>query len=556
MNRTIFTVTLLCALSTAHSSDKLLEIANQTFPGYTVRIKDYSYHDFDLLIEELLTEQPSQRNFQNRIDRAQLTINELEQTFVPRINFGLNQQNLDFRKRLVSIHTRVPVEWDNANPQQIDIKLPNGGHGLLWLPKPTKYEWRDIDIHGSRPYKGHSFGFTTGVQYNYHSGIALELLNLNVYKRLDPETYGYDWFSSIDNTVSIPLLKIFNSNLSPRETDIKNIEHEIENLKISAELNKSREKHRIRSMLLGLYLAWQRYDFYQEMINLTREQIAEVDVLSEKSHLTVLEEIAIGSELQSYLSTENIVFYEILSYASALKSEGDLLFIYRLEDVDIEAEIETIERKTAEFLDLKNLNQVLSESPQLRIMKNNLKSTKANLALYRPANIFQLDLVGSVSMLTSSDLGYKYPAEAVRMAFTNPDGLSTSVGLQFSMPLSFKESDFRYRTAVKDYQIAAEDLIASRADFKKHYLDMRINLLNLKENLRAAEANLEFAKNRFEISNEFFKIDRITAFEFNSYRKEKIQKEFAQKEAHINYYTALAEFLSLMDLSSDVRNRQ
>ncbi|MFP4681513.1 MAG: TolC family protein [Chitinispirillaceae bacterium] len=542
---------ILLFLLSAEGNEGLLKLARQAFPGYMIDIEKCSYSELDQLLDRLQEEQPKGRALQKQIEQAEFRIHELQQSFVPRFNMGINHQRTDFRERMVSVYTKVPVEWDNANPEQVDITLPNGGHGLLWMPKPTEYDWKYIQTHASRPYEGNSAGFSTGLHYNYHSGISLDLLNLNVKKRFSPETYGYDWYSSLDNSIVIPLLKILNSNLSPRETEIKNIKNTIENLGISLKQNQTKEKNRLLTLLLRLYLSWEKHHFYRKMIHITREQIAEVNELGDKNHLTVSEEIAIGNELQGYLSTQNIIFYEIISSASALNSKDSSLTIYRITKVDVAGEIKQLEKKAAHYLNLGNLERNLAHNPQMKIMENNLENIKSNLELNRKTSKIDLDLTGSVSLLTSSDLGFKTPFEATKMVFTNPDGLNTSVGMQFSMPISFRESDYKYQAAVKNYQIAAENFLASKADLKKNFHEMRIRLLNLKENVRAAQANLQYAKSRLKMSSELHELKRVSAFEYNSYRKEKIRSEFALKEAQIKYFTALAEFWAMMKYTSE-----
>lgn len=544
--RKLFYLLLVFLPLAAQNSDSLLFLAGRVFPGYAVEIRDYHYANLEQLITQLQKVQPAERTLQKRIEQARLKIQELQQAYVPQFRMGINQQITDIRERLVSIYTKVPVEWDNANPEQIDVNLPNGGHGILWMPKPTKYDWRNIDIHASRPYESNSAGFSTGLHYDYHSGISLDILNLNLNKRFSPETYGYDWYSSLDNTITIPLLKIFNSDLSPRESEIRAIEKGIENLQVSRELNRSREKSRLLSLLLKLYLVWEKESFYRQMVELTREQTGEIAALNSKNHLTVLEKIAVENELQSYLSSSNITSYEILAYSQAIRNERDSLVIYHPREIDLKAEISQLEESTLHLLDLANLEQTLTKSPELRMQENNLQTIKANLVQNSRYGKIQLDLVGSISMFTSSDLGFKSPAEAAKMAFTNPDGLNSSVGMQFSMPLSFRESDYRYRSALREFQIAAEEYLSSRAEFKRNYHDLRINLLNLRENLRVAQNNLEYAEKRLKISAEFFSLKRISAFEYNSYHKEELKSQYALKEAMINYCNALAEFRGML----------
>lgn len=547
-------VILLCFLSSS-GDDSILQVAAGLFPGYTIENREYSYKNIDRLIDELLEEQPAYQALRKRISQAALRINELEQTYVPRFKMGVNTQKYDFRERYVTVYKKVPVEWDNENPEQIDIDLPNGGKGLIWIPKPTKYEMRYIDLHASRPYEGNSAGFTTGLNYEYHSGISLDLMNLRLNKRFSPETYGFDWYSSLDNTITIPVLKIFQSNRSPRETEIKNIKRNIENLEISAEMLRAQEKNRLRMLLLNLYLSWEKHHFFKSMIELTKKQINEVNTLSTMNQMTISEKIATENELQGFLSTENIGYFEILSIVSALRNSGDSLIIYRLSDVSIEQEIAVLEKKTAEYLNLGNLKKTLSLAPQLRIQENNLKNAKAQLSSLRKSDKIQLDLTGSLSLFTSSDLGFKSPVEAVKMALTNPDGMNSMVGMQFSMPLSFKETDYQYRIAAKEYEIASDEFRAAQKDYEKRFHDSRINILNLKEGVRAAQANCQYAQSRLQISEEFFKLKRISAYEYNSYRKENLRREYALKEAQINYHNALADFLSVISLNSIDKKR-
>lgn len=550
MNRIFSIFIILFSLST-EGNNSLLKLASQAFPGYEVNIEQCSYSDLDGLLSRLQQEQPRGRAIYKQIEQAKFRIHELQQTFVPRFNMGLSHERIDFRKRMASVYTKIPVEWDNANPEQVDITLPNGGHGILWMPKPTEYDWRYVKTHASRPYEGNSAAFNSGLRYDYHSGISLDLLNLNVKKRFSPETYGYDWYSTLDNTIVIPLLKILNSNLSPRETEINNIRNTIENLEISLTQTMTQEKIRLLTLLLQLHLSWEKHNFYRRMVHITREQIAEVNEMGDKNHLTVSEEIAIGNELQGYLSTQNIVFYEIISSASALNSQDSSLTIYKLTEIDIDRETEELEKKAARYLNLRNLENNLNRNPQMKIMENKLENIKSNLELNKKANQINLDLTGSVSLLTSSDLGFKTPFEATKMVFMNPDGLNTSVGMLFSMPISFRKSDYKYRAAVKEYQIAAENFLASKADLKKSYHDTRIQLLNLKENVRAAQANLQYATSKLKISSEFYELKRVSAYEYNSYRKEKIRGEYALKETQIRYFISLAEFWAMMNYYSE-----
>lgn len=540
---------LISSVLSAYNDEDILDLAKQVFPGYNIEIKEYIFSDLPGLIKELEKKQNIGQSLEKQIEQAELKVRELQKSYVPQFKLGTSHQITDIKERYVSIYTKVPVEWDNSNPEQIDITLPNGGHGLLWMPLPTEYDWRYVDIHASRPYEGNTLNFNTGLQYNYHSGISLELLNLNVNKRFSPETYGYSWYSSLDNSVTVPLLKIFNSDLSPMETEIAGIRKMQENLKISLKLNEIQQRNRLQSMFLELYLSWERNNFYSKMIDIIENQMKQINKLSEEKSITITEKISVENELQNYVSSVNIEYYKILGFSFAFKKDDGSLTIYKPSRVELDKKIEKLETDAKEYLNLKNLDKIIINNPNLKILENNLKNSRSQIRMTSKLNYIQLDLIGSVSSFTSSDLGYKNPDKAIKKVFVDPDGFNTTVGLQFSTPLSFKDSDYQYESAVKDYQILYEDFLASKEEFLNNYHDLRISLLSQKESVSAAQANYDFAQKNFQMNEEFYNLKRVSEFEYDSYLKEEVKAEINLKTAKIDYYTALENFLAFISIN-------
>ncbi|MDY0016666.1 MAG: TolC family protein [Candidatus Delongbacteria bacterium] len=540
---------LIPYMLSANDDKDLIDLANKIFPGHNIEIKEYVFSDLPGLFDELEKKQNIGKSLEKQIEQAELKIRELQKSYVPLFKFGSSHQSVDIKERFVSIYTRVPVEWDNVNPEQIDITLPNGGHGLLWLPMPTEYDWRYVDIHASRSYEGNSLNFNTGFQYNYHSGISLELLSVNLNKRFSPETYGFSWYSSLDNSVTIPILKIFNSDLSPMETEIAGIRKMQENLKISLKLNRILQRNRLQSMFLELYLSWERNDFYSNMISIIENQMKQINKLSEEKNITITEKISVENELQNYISLVKMESYKILRLSYAFIKDDGSVTIYKPSRVELDKKIEQLEKEAEVYTDLKNIDKIITNNPNLKILENNLNNSRSRIRMTSKLNFVQLDLIGSVSSFTSSDLGYKNPEEAVKKVFIDPDGLNTSVGIQFSIPLSFKDSEFQYQSAVKDYQILYEEFLASKEEFISNYHDLRISLLSKRENLSAAKSSYDFAHKNYLMKEEFFNLKRVSEFEFESYLKEEVKAKINLKTAKIDYYTALENLLAFISIN-------
>ncbi len=109
--------------------------------------------------------------------------------------------------REVIVNTRVPVEWDNENPIISNINLPNGGVGIIWLPRPIGWAFKDIPINASDDYRDQTVVGTIGLTKKYDFGLQLNATAYSLNYRIDPVTYGFPWSNQMSASFTMPLMK-------------------------------------------------------------------------------------------------------------------------------------------------------------------------------------------------------------------------------------------------------------------------------------------------------------------------------------------------------------
>ncbi|MBN1968212.1 MAG: TolC family protein [Candidatus Delongbacteria bacterium] len=523
-------------------SDEIQKIASKTFPDRSIVYKSISEMDLNQFFSDRKKTIPAIKSINLQIEKMKLDIAELEKSYVPSFYINTSQQFFDLKERLVTINTKVPVEWDNDNPEQVDINLPNGGHGILWLPKPTEYEYKDIEIHASRPYQSMYTMVNTGFNYQYHSGVSLNILNLGVSKRYSPDAYGFSWFSSLDNSITIPVLKILNSEKSERELQKDAMDKQIKILEKVENSLFAGERDKLIDAFLQLSLAWKQSELNKKMTELAYEQIEDYKLLVDRPNYSPLEKISIENNYNSIKNSQNIYYQQILQYSSKLMQNDSTFVVYSPEKFDIDSLLNNSKERFIKFSNEKE-ELLFKDNFTITSIENSIKSAVDLLSTISPKNKIQLDLVGSLGLSTSSDLGYKTFEESIEKVFVDPDGLNASVGVQFSIPLSMDNINYQYHSALKNIEIMKAELEQNRLDFLSGSREMKMNILNLEENLRSITENSKFSSKRYYEINEFYKLSRVTRLEYNSCMMDMLKAEISVYESKIMLISAYHKFI-------------
>ncbi len=482
------------------------------------------------------------KNIEALIKQREYEIKSLKTSFVPLFNFSSGYNNLNFKERLVSVYSKIPVEWDNENLEKIDINLPNGGHGLLWLPKPIEYAWKYNDVHASREYESGNAFIGMGLNHTYQSGVKLNLMGLNLTRKFLPKSYGFSWSSTLSNSITVPLLELFDNQDSESEKEIKRLRAVIDSYQISLKNLKKNEVIALYSSFLALYLNWQEIKLNQRLEKLLELQIKALEFLFEKRKITIFEKKRIENEYQNILNRQRQLYYEVIKNSNELDFAEESYFLFMIDSFDINLATKTLEDKALLNASKIDLDKILAGSEEFNLALNNLENQKWQLNQAKRAIKPSLELSGGLDLYVSNDLGYETPVEALQYLISNPDGYNLQAQLDFAMPLSFASGRYNYQAVKARYNSEVENLRRIKNELKLKFNEFKIALLGRKTQISSLENSYFFQKEQYLKAKEFYRLKRITEYDYAAYKKELYLAEFNLEKSRADYLNLLLKY--------------
>lgn len=521
----------------------LIRIASELFPEQailpdTVRIR--TFHDVPPF-----TEPPEIKQIAARLREMEARYTSLRFGNIPYLNLSLAQNEYQAYERFAEIYSHVPVAWDNENPEQIDINLPNGGHGLVWVPKPIEYEWKFIETHASREYHSRYSTASMGLYYQFPFGATLHLMNLSLGYKHEPKNYGFPWYTTLTNSFSVPLVDLFDPASSSQTMQEENLRNQISlqrDLLDQTRTNLGRER---LLQLLQLYAQWRQLLLNQSMIELTAIQLEDIDQLYQRQMVSTFDRLNLQRQYQEQLAGREQLLYSLILSSAGLQQTGNSFVLYFPEVPDPDSLIATFEDKLpsdpADFERIHDLSAVKSAENGISVAKNDLLLMERKS---RPD--VNLDL--SMDMFESNDLGYSDAWKAFQNVSANPDGINWTATLSWRVPMTWF-SENRERNAAKEnvqaQQAYRSQLEQSLVEEARNY---RVAVIQSKAGVASAMETLRYNRERLEGGKALLAGKRISRLEYVSYLKEYHNAEFGLLQARIQYIAAILRLLRFLEI--------
>ena len=272
------------------------EGCKRLFPEKKVLIDTLAGRNIVTLLEEHLKTSPSLAQIVAQKRSADLTYDAYESSFSPNLLFNLGYYSYDTYYREVTVNANIPVKWDNENPIISNITLPNGGEGIIWLPRPLEWEYKDIPLNASGDYRNEILTSSVGMNYTFPWGLSIGAFNYELDHRFNPETYGFSWSTRVSSSVSMPIFKDagVEGNWQWISKEMSMIDTRIQDESMKAMRNA------IVSEVLEdyylLYLAYEKILILKRMQEILDIQTQDVDKLTEDQRITVSENIKMKSQ--------------------------------------------------------------------------------------------------------------------------------------------------------------------------------------------------------------------------------------------------------------------
>jgi len=466
---------------------------------------------------------------------------------IPRFNFVLGYNNYQSFERYASIYSHIPVAWDNDNPQQIDINLPNGGHGLIWVPQPTQFDWQYVPVHASYDNEiSSSFG-NAGFNYSFLNGVSINFLNIKASYKISPEDYGFPWSAVVSNNIDIPVLQLLGLYYSDQEAELKSIESELDtkNIQIDSERKYFGLKEKID--LLKICSQWYELNKIQRQVILSEKQYENLQQLSELQKVNAYELFNLDQEIQALKDRKDLLMYQVIINSNQFSPKESNLLILP-DSIMIDSIIENLENKLTDKLNSKKLDDFAVNSSQLKIIDNQIRQAELNLKQSSKNSVIEVNLQFGVDMFQSDNLGYKSVWESLQESVSNPDGYNLNGNLLLSIPLNFFSPRIRYTSNKKDLE--SKKILKNQLIYEQNRLleEMKFNVIQRSHEVDSQANNCEISKLKLRNFADLLDISRISETDYLYYEKGLLSSEIALFNAQTDYVISLLNFLNALEV--------
>jgi hypothetical protein len=527
--------------------EDVLNEAKKLYPERRIHADSLNFSDMPLFVQKLLddSEYLNGQLFYTASER--LRGNSEISAGVPNLSLSIGENAYQMFNRLATIEGLIPVEWDNDNPIQVDINLPNGGRGYLWMPKPTRYEYQTIQFHASNESSDQTAFATFGLNHDMPFGVSLNLMNLSLYYK-PLRNYGYPYSSALTNGVSISVWEL----LSPSKRRSNAGDALVENSVFTQRL--LYEKEFASHCLMGLsdflmlgYLSESGKILYQED-SLSQIQLADMDILYKKGIISTTDQISVLSGYDRLLSQRQGQIYDFLRLNRRLNKKDDVLKLWFPSVGSMDSIITRLESGLKGVFMPESIEHFSGNNPDIKIANSSLKTEKIVFASSELALLPDFSIAGSISMYESDNVGYESVTKAIEKVYQNPDGFSWTVSANLSYPVSNRSG----RLAVQSQRelVRSREFMLSHAkeEYYKTADGFLISLNAKREKATLAKLNLERERTSLDDAGRLYSTSRITRFSYISYQKRFLELEVQSLQAEMELLSLLFEIYTFFGI--------
>ncbi|MDD3051576.1 MAG: TolC family protein [Candidatus Cloacimonetes bacterium] len=465
---------------------------------------------------------------------------------IPRLNIGFGYNSYQSFERYASIYSHIPTAWDNDNPQQIDINLPNGGHGLIWVPQPTEYNWQYVPVHASYDNKvANTYGIA-GFNYSFLNGVNINFLNVKSSYKLSPEDYGFPWSTVVSNTINIPLLQLLGLYFSDSEANLKSLDSEVDSKEIQIRSEQKYFSLKEKTDILNTCLQWYELKKLQKQIQLSRKQYENLRHLSELQKVNAYELFNLDQEIKALVDRKDFLINQLIVNSSQFSEEAEKILILP-DSIMTESITKKLERKISEHLETENFEEIVKNSLQIKILENQITQAEINLKQSSKNSAIDLDLQIGVDMFQSDNLGYKSIWKSIEESVSNPDGYNLTGNLYLSIPLNFFSPKIGY-SANKENLESKKNL---RNQFiyeqKRNLEEMHFAVIRNHNEVVSQIRNYDLSRLKRENFSDMLQKSRISETDYLYYEKGLLSSEITLFNARINYIISMLSFLNTLE---------
>jgi hypothetical protein len=549
---------LIIATLPMRSQDRLdISVINEgckrLFPEKKVQIDTLAGRNIVRLLEEHLKTSPSLAQIVAQKRSADLTYDAYESSFSPNLLFNLGYYSYDTYYREVTVNANIPVKWDNENPIISNITLPNGGEGIIWLPRPLEWEYKDIPLNASGDYRNEILTSSVGMNYTFPWGLSISAFNYELDHRFNPETYGFSWSTRVSSSVSMPIFKDagVEGNWQWISKEMSMIDTRIQDESMKAMRNAIVSE--VLEDYYMLYLAYEKILILKRMQDILDIQTQDVDKLTEDQRITVSENIKMKSQQRNIEFEIESAVNNFVYLSQKLDPEqvlNDTVKIYIPYSIDFEKAKEDAYLIYLHHTSISGMEILIEEHPTVNISEFSLIQAELNEKYMYNQTLPDIDFTGYVQAFEVNNLGFSTPWDAMGKSVIHPDGVTYTVGLQYTLPLSsyyeeqYKAAKYQKESMLQEIQVKKKSL----SDLLKQYIFYVKNSYDYIENTkRDIEINQKIMNTH---AQPLFDAKRLNRYDYNSYKNEIEVANLAMNLALTQYFTYFFEFAGDMNINS------
>ena len=539
--------------SSAQLQDDILKSFEKIYPRKTVVFDSLESKRLEPITEAFIHDSYEISSLKRETEKLRLNIDLQKTSNVPYFYMSAGLNGYNSYDRIVNVLANVPVEWDNKNPIKTDYRLPNGGRGIMWIPRPKRWEEHNMELHASTAYKDVLQTYTAGLSYKFPFGLSINAFNLSLHNRLMPKTYGFPFSTTLTNSFELPLFKSFGNDgsISEFEKSMSQINIEIagQNIKnIANEISYSTIQQYLKT-----YINWNMLQSVNGLLDLTEIQMKDYRILVDKNLISVYDRLRIEREYARLAAQKESSIFDYIFVTTKLNP----IKLTQSQDVSLYIPyIDSLEAGAANLEEIL-LNNYLADTEENLVKINNeaimadkyLQQSKINLKYSKNQSEPDISITGGLTAFQSDELGYGDISRSLRELFNRSDGIAWNLGLTYRFNFASSPDKINYLISVKDYQDKLENLKETNEFIKQSIDDQILKIRAARIVFENARKNLEYSKKVMQEGDELFSLQRISRFDHCEYKKNVISEELNVLSAFDNYLDLLIQLSKFSGLA-------
>lgn len=491
----------------------------------------------DEVVYRVLTRNPTIRSYYNDLIATRHRALSATAPFTTALTFNVAPNFFLSQERIAIIRSEIPTAYDNANPLPVDVSLPNGGRGLIWVPQPISFELGDWPITASSEYENYTVESSISLSRQFRWGPRIDFFKLQSNYWIKP----YDRLPYTMNLLSgfsIPLLKNFGPNNNPDALNAA-----------TGQLETRAAYWRFRSALNNVLIQtvvsyWDLVLSYEQLKFAVARREANERIVEDTRRLMEMNRYNIISfnQLQTQMlqSKQN----EEQAVAYFLQSSNNLKEMMGMDDPATLLPQENLTSLQARKVPDPQLNEedaaidiALTYRPELHVSVYDEKMARLHREFAQNQTKPDLTFFGNFNLMQQGPYGYKDPYHAFKNVF-NPDAIMASVGLTYFLPLKNPESKNNLQAA----KLNEKNAVIER---ERQIRTIKTAVKNTWLNLESYDAQLAYAREAFEVNREIYsdyerlgELGRVSELDL-------AEQHLTMAQARYNYMESLILYLQI-----------